>query len=269
MHKLILITDLHMTSESDRIIGLDPAVRLRSVLDDATTHHPDATAIVAMGDLTHHGTPEQYNRLRDILSDYALPVIPMIGNHDRRRAFYDTFTGAPRDSGGFVQHILDLPHHRVITLDTLDGPPYPAGHHAGRLCDKRLAWLDRALAGANGRAPLVIAHHPPFDTGIVGMDRIKLANGADLLDRLRAYPDAHLICGHIHRTISGKTRGVSWSMLKSPCHQGVLDLTNPDSSLSIDEPAAYGLALLTAHSTVIHSQDVDFPREITRDSHSE
>ena len=265
--KLILITDLHITSAGEPIIGLDPEVRLRTVLDHALTHHSDADAIVLMGDLTHYGLPDQYAQLAGILADVPIPVIPMLGNHDRRDAFVDQF-GGPTDGNGFVQHILDLPTHRVITLDTLDGPPYPTGHHAGRLCPQRMQWLSDALADLGDRTPLIIAHHPPFDTGIVGMDAIKLQDGAALLATIAPYPNAHLVCGHIHRTISGTTQGVGWSMLKSTCHQGVLDLINPDSSLSVDEPASYGVALLSNGSTVIHSQDVGFKGEILRDGHS-
>lgn len=268
MDKLILITDLHMTSAGDRIIGLDPETRLRNVLEHALRSHSDAQAIVLMGDLTHHGSTDQYARLANVLADVPTPVIPMLGNHDRREAFLDVFVSAPRDNNGFVQHNLDLPTHRVITLDTLDGPPYRLGHHSGRLCEKRLSWLQTALADAGERESIVFAHHPPFETGIVGMDRIKLTNGDDLLAALAPYPNTHLVCGHIHRTISGTTHGVGWSMLKSSCHQGVLDLINRDSSLSVDEPASYGLALLSKGSIVIHSQDVGFTDEILRDGHS-
>lgn len=265
--KLILITDLHVTSFGDTIIGLDPVARLQGVLDHALAHHNDAEAIVLMGDLTHHGRHDQYARLAEIMKDVPIPVIPMLGNHDRRDAFLDQFNG-PTDDNGFVQHMRDLPTHRVITLDTLDGPPYPTGHHAGWLCSKRLHWLNNALDGAGERIPLIIAHHPPFDTGIVGMDAIRLQDGTQLLDAIAPYPNAHLVCGHIHRTISGTTNGVGWSMLKSTCHQGVMDLTTPDSSLSVDEPASYGVALLSNGSTVIHSQDVGFMGEIQRDGHS-
>lgn len=268
MDKLILITDLHMTDAGEQIIGLDPEARLRSVLDAACQDHPDTSAIIMMGDLTHHGTVDQYQRLRAVLDDYDQPKVPMLGNHDRREAFFEVFDDAPRDDAGFVQQVMDLPHHRIITLDTLDGPPYPKGHHAGRLCPARLAWLDAALEGSGDRTPLVLAHHPPFRTGIIGMDNIMLADGDALLDRLRRFNGAHLVCGHIHRTISGTTRGVGWTMLKSTCHQGVLDLEAPDSSLSVDEPASYGLAILTPDSTVIHNQDVGLAADILRDAHS-
>ncbi|MCO4846561.1 MAG: metallophosphoesterase [Yoonia sp.] len=269
MTKIIVITDIHITSVGDAIIGLDPMVRFQTVLDAALTDHRDADMLILMGDLTHHGTIDQYQRLNDALADCPIPVIPMLGNHDRRDAFYAVFADAPKDGGGFAQHHVDLDHHRIITLDTLDGPPYPTGHHAGRLCADRLAWLQDRLDGAGDLIPLVFSHHPPFDTGIVGMDAIKLADGNQMLDLLATQTHAHLFCGHIHRTISGSLRGVPWTMFKSPCHQGVLDLINRDSSLSIDEAGAYGLLLLPPDGVVAHSQDVGPSSVIQRDQASE
>lgn len=268
MQKILAITDIHITEADKRIIGLDPLARFQQVLDAALHDHPDAAALILMGDLTHHGRPAQYERLAAALSDCPVPVISMVGNHDRRDAFLEVFTDAQITASSHVQAILDFPHHRVITLDTLDGPPYPPGHHSGRLCPERLAWLDDALVSAGDRIPLIFTHHPPFDTGIVGMDAIKLADGDKLLDRLAATPNAHLFCGHIHRTISGSVQGVPWTMFKSPCHQGALDLATPDSSLSLDEPGAYGLLLLHPSGVIAHSQDVGLDATIHVEGHS-
>jgi 3',5'-cyclic AMP phosphodiesterase CpdA len=157
---------------------------------------------------------------------------------------------------GHIQQWRDFGQHRVITLDSLDGPPFVDGHHSGRLCDSRRAFLEDALATRNGRHAVVCIHHPPFETGIVGMDCIALAEGAAFLDLLAQHGDVHLICGHIHRTISGSARGVPWSMFKSPCHQGVLDLVQPNSHLSSNEPGAFGVVLLSDDGVVVHSEDV-------------
>lgn len=267
MEKLLVMTDLHICSAGDTIIGLDPVDRFCNGLSHALKAHPDAAALILMGDLTHQGTPDQYIRLHDILRDLPLPVIPMLGNHDRRDAFLSVFPDAPL-SNGFVQTVVDLPHHRIITLDTLDGPPYLPGHHSGRLCETRTEWLRTALDGAGNRTPLVFAHHPPFETGIIGMDLIRLKNGDALRDLLAAHPGVMLFCGHVHRTISGVTKGVPWMIFKSPCHQGVIDLENPDSSLSVDEPAAYGLLLLSPDNVVAHTQDVGISGDAIRDDGS-
>lgn len=255
MQKLLFLSDLHITETGETIIGLDPAERLATVLDAALLAHGDAAAIVLLGDLTHHGRRGAYQRLRAILDAATIPVIPMLGNHDRREAFLEVFSDAPL-AEGFVQSVRDFGRTRLITLDSLDGPPYPERHHAGRLCETRLRYLEIALATRDGRHAIVCIHHPPFDTGIIGMDRIKLAEGDAFLDLLARHGNLHLIFGHIHRTMSGSSRGVPWSMFKSPCHQGVLDFADPNSHLSSNEPGAYGLALLLPDGVVVHSEDV-------------
>ena len=256
MQKILFISDPHICAPGEKIIGLDPSLRLRVVLEAATTAHPDAQALVLLGDLTHHGRADEYQELHRILDDFTVPVIPMIGNHDRRNAFQARFPDAPRTASGHVQQWRDFGRHRIITMDSLDGPPYPMGHHAGLLCPERMSFLDEALETRAGRHAIVCIHHPPFQTGVVGMDRIKLANGPAVLDLLAGHGNLHLICGHLHQTISGQTRGVPWTVFKSPCHQGVVELVNPTSSLSTDEAGAYGLALLHPEGVIIHNVDV-------------
>ncbi len=262
MRKLIVMTDIHIVEAGQTIIGLDPLARFQTALTEALRDHPDAAALILMGDLTHHGRPDQYDRLATALAGLPIPLIPMIGNHDRRDAFLAAFPDAPQTPQGHVQAIRDIDRHRVITLDTLDGPPYPNWRHSGRLCADRMAWLRDALDGSAGRIPLVFGHHPPYLTGIAGMDLIPLVDGADLLDLLAGYAGAHYFCGHVHRTISGSTRGVPWTMFKSTCHQGALDLVTLDPSLSVDEPGAYGVLLLAPDGVIAHSQDVGIGGEV-------
>mgnify|MGYP005855330473 CR=1 FL=1 len=264
MQKILVMTDIHIVEAGRTIIGLDPLLRFRCALDHALARHADAAALVLMGDLTHHGTRAQYARLAGVLAGLPVPVVPMLGNHDRREAFLAAFPGAPRTAQGHVQAVRDLDHHRLIALDTLDGPPYPPGHHAGRLCADRMAWLAAALAGAGGRRALVFAHHPPYPTGIPGMDAIPLADGDRVL-ALLARHGAHLFCGHVHRTVSGSTAGVPWTMFKSTCHQGPLDLVTPDSPLAIDEPGAYGVVLLPPGRVIAHAEDVLPEAPVLRD----
>ena len=261
MRKILVISDIHLTGDGTRIIGLDPLARFRAVLDAAAAAHPDAAALVLLGDLAHHASPAAYAELRQALGGLPFPVLPMLGNHDRRAPFRAAFPDAPADGAGFVQGVTDLPGHRIVTLDTLE-----EGSDAGRLCAARLAWLDEALAGAGSRVPLVFAHHPPFPVGLPGMDAIALQDPGPLLDRLSRAPGAHLFCGHIHRTISGSHRGLPWTIFKSPCHQCPLDLEDPSSSISVDEPGAYGLLLLPEGGVIAHSVDVGLDAVVHRDT---
>ena len=256
MQKILFVSDPHICVPGQRIIGLDPSARLIEVLEAATSSYPDAAALVLLGDLTHHGLPAEYAELARILREVPIPIIPMVGNHDRRDMFLAQFPDAPQTPQGHIQSWCDIGDHRIITMDSLDGPPYPAGHHAGLLCPDRMAFLDDALAKRAGRHAVVCIHHPPFDTGVVGMDRIKLRNGPEVLDLLAQHGNLHLVCGHLHQTISGNARGVPWTVFKSPCHQGVVELVKPTSSLSTDEAGAYGLGLLAPAGLILHSIDV-------------
>ncbi|MEL6960489.1 MAG: phosphodiesterase [Pseudomonadota bacterium] len=253
MKKVLVLTDLHLKARGGTIIGLDPVTRFEEALQAATSAHPDAAAVILTGDLTHSGRVEEYEVLRDVLRTCPSPVHLMLGNHDNRATFRSVFPKHPVTPDGHVQQVIDLGGHRLILLDTFDDAPDPP--HAGRLCDRRLAWLKAALDGADGRQPVVFAHHPPMTVGIAGMDPIRLTNGETLLSLL-APTSAHLVCGHLHRTVSGVARGVPFTIFKSTCHQGLLDLDDPDSTLSVAEPAAYGLLLLTPGQVIAHSEDI-------------
>ena len=102
MTKIIVMTDIHITKKRNKIIGLDPMERFQNAYTSALRDHPDASLIILMGDLTHHGRPIQYQRLRDALHNCPIPVPPMLGNHDIREAFREVFTDAPADEAGFV-----------------------------------------------------------------------------------------------------------------------------------------------------------------------
>ncbi|KNG94414.1 hypothetical protein ATO11_06960 [Pseudaestuariivita atlantica] len=264
--KLIVISDLHIVAPGDRIIGIDPAARLRQALDHALATHPDASCILLLGDLTHHGLPAEYAHLRDILAPVPIPVHMTLGNHDRRDAFDAVFPGR-MDANGFICSSVPLRGATLVICDTLDGPPYDDRHHAGRLCPERLRWLDTALSGTD-RAILAL-HHPPAPVLMPGMDAIGLANGAELLDLVDRHPSvAQMIFGHIHRTISGQMRGHPFAIFKSPCHQMPMDMTSRSTSLSVAEPGAYGIVCVTKTCIIVHSEDFTLDPPLIDDPHS-
>lgn len=257
MRKIIVMTDLHLLEAGGRIGHLDPVERLTRGLAHVLENQPEAERIVLAGDLTHHGRPAQYARLAEVLRGLPLPVHPMLGNHDRRAAFRAAFPDAPVTEEGFAQQVVDCGGDRLILLDTLDEEADPAD--SGWLCPARMAWLDRALASAEGRRISVFTHHPPVPVGFEAMDRIALRNRAELLDRLRAHGVAQIVAGHVHRTISGSAGGIPLAVLKSTCHQAPMMGPGMDCHTSIDEPGAYGILYLGPESVIVHSEDFDVP----------
>ena len=252
--KLLVFTDLHLLGEGETIIGLDPSARFAEGLAHALAQHPDAARLVLMGDLTHHGRTIQYAELERLLQGVPLPITYMLGNHDNRRVFHTRFPQAEVTAQGHVQQMVDIGSACLITLDTLDPESEP--HHAGLLCADQLEWLERALAWADGRNVVVAMHHPPVMTGFPGMDRIALQQPEILQAILGGYKGMlHVICGHVHRTISGRSRGLSFTCFKSPCHQQPMTLGAAETDHSVDEPGAYGILLCSPDGIIAHTED--------------
>lgn len=254
-HKVLVMTDIHITKEGRKIIDLDPMERFQACLDHAMLHHPDADCLILTGDLTHHGIKDQYQRLSDALAGVPIPVHMTLGNHDFRDQFVAHFPDVPRDPNGFVQSVVEVGRFKLILLDTHDPKTEP--FHGGHICQDRLDWLSNQVEDQAPASCVLFMHHPPFETGIPGMDDIGLLNREALNQIIADSPAiAMSIAGHVHRSIWGIAGGKPSAILKSPCHQGPLDLVSVDSSLSVDEPGAYGVLLLGDDGIVLHTQDV-------------
>ncbi len=255
--KLIILTDLHVTPAGETILGLDPQERLAAALVHIRHRHADADHLIITGDLTHHGDRAAYDQLRTRLVGVTIPISFLLGNHDRRDAFRAAFPETPTDANGFVQRCLDHGPLRLIYLDTLHGPPYDHGEiHHSALCRHRLAWLDAALDLPARRQAIIFMHHPPHAVGFRGMGTIRLKDEAAFFDIvLRRGNVRHIVAGHIHRTISGSIQGIPFSVYKSPVHQQPMTFDSEDASLSVEEPAAYGIIFVTPHSVLVHTED--------------
>jgi 3',5'-cyclic-AMP phosphodiesterase len=267
MTKIIIFTDLHLVPEGGRIIGLDPYARLLNGIRHVNRFHADAAQVVLMGDLAHCGDQPSYLRLRQILDQLEPPQLLMIGNHDHRPTFQEAFPEAIRDDNGFVQGVVDIDsRYRLVFLDTVNQPlRHSLSEHAGHLCRKRLGWLADRMRTAGHRSVVIFMHHPPHATGFVGMDALRLGNEAEFYRLLATAGNVrHIFAGHVHRTISGSCRGIPFSVFKSPVHQQPMTFDLPDSSLSVDEPAAYGIVFLRRNSILVHTEDYEISQGSAR-----
>ena len=266
MRKLLVLTDIHLRDAGKTIVGLDPYAQVEKALAHMRANHADAERLIITGDLTHSGKDSEYARLRGLIDGLDVPVSLLIGNHDKRDVFITAFPEAPLDENRFVQHVVHSGDDVLIMLDTLDHSRTSLMGHSGILCADRLAWLRAQLDAANGARVLLFMHHHPHKIGFAGMDMINMLNGSDLLDLLAEYPNvAHFFAGHVHRTISGTTRGLGFSMFKSTCHQAPFVQDVQDPSLSVEEPAAYGIILLDENSVIAHTEDYEIA-QMSRES---
>jgi len=257
--QFLLLTDLHLPPPGELVHGRDTAVRLEAVLADiAARHGPGGTmppvAFAALtGDLVRNGEPAAYARLKTLLTGLPCPAHLMLGNHDDRVAFRAAFADAPVDPSGFVQQALPTPAGLCLMLDTLD-----AGKDAGRLCERRLAWLAARLAESADAPVLLFMHHPPMPIGIAGMDAIALQDPEALWAVLAPHRARirHLFHGHTHRPIAGSWRGIPLSSLRGTAFDVALDLAPPPRRVAVEPALApnYGLVWVRGEDIVVHTR---------------
>jgi len=249
--KFIHLTDTHVTGKG-ALYGQDPAARLRAAVASINWDHSDADFVVLTGDMTHWGDAEAYTRFAREIKRLDMPVHLMVGNHDDTTAFAAAFPDTPRDENGFVQNGFDTPFGRFLLLDTKADDT-----HAGAYCAARQTWLARELDHTNG--PIVLfMHHPPFQTGIISMDRIMLQDANAFYDVIAPHKARirHLFFGHVHRAIFGNWRGISYSCMRGLNHQVALDLNGADDRIAANfEPPAYGVVLVGDDQITVHLHD--------------
>ena len=261
---LAQITDLHMRRDDTPMSG---EVITRPYIEAAVaainTWSPDAVFIT--GDLTDIGSTDEYAMLRTALDRLTSPYYLIPGNHDRHANLRATFdTHAYLQGDGPANWIVDDFPVRLIGLDSV----VPGKSH-GTVAAETLTWLDDALS-ASDKPTIVGLHHPPFPTGIPGMDGINCLNGPELADVIRRHPHVErVIAGHHHRPIQIRWAGTLGQIAPSVAHQVVLDFSERKMAEWVLEPPAMQLYRWTAESGVIshmaYINDYGGPRSFSLD----
>jgi 3',5'-cyclic AMP phosphodiesterase CpdA len=237
-------------------------------LDEVAALGPDL--VVANGDLTDRGRPDEVRRALDLLASTGRPVLVTRGNHDRR--FHEGGCGEDGDclrrdafpERAVGDHALTSVSRvgtrvAVVGLDSCDPET-----GEGRLdLGGQLAWLDTTLRDlrAEGRIALVCFHHhvatasnsthpPPLFFGVRPAQ-----GGLDALRTIGSHAVPLVLHGHTHRNY----------LTRDPLAPATWFLENGAAK---EYPAGY--ALLEVHEDGIvrtfHRPVTDFTREWTRTS---
>jgi 3',5'-cyclic-AMP phosphodiesterase len=192
------ITDLHVRRRGHVLHHMPHVVQpLRRALATIAALPRRPGCIVATGDLTEGGSPEEYWRLREIIEGTPVPIYLIPGNHDRREALRQVFNDHAylHSYGEAVLFTIELPALRVIALDTSEGK-----RHGGYLDSSRLRWLRESLCRRRDVPTILAMHHPPFPTGVRKFDAQPFEGREALAAIVSAHPQiARIICGHVHQ----------------------------------------------------------------------
>lgn len=170
------LTDVHELIGSDNFI---------SIINELNTDiKPDFTIIT--GDITDHGTNEQYDKYLEDASLIDSPVYVTTGNHDVRwwnangKKDWETKIGELYYSFDYKGvHFLMLDSSCNFELD-------------GKYNKKQVEWVLNDLQNVSKDTPILIFAHHPFKIhhNITGID--------ELLSKIEDYNVVAYMCGHLH-----------------------------------------------------------------------
>lgn len=247
---LAQISDLHVGLRSAPFeVANRVAQRLARTVKHLCRLRPRPDALVCTGDLVNEGLPGEYVRLLQLLRPLPMPWFVLPGNHDHREHLRAALGGTghlPRR--GPLHYEVSLGPLRLIALDSL-----VPGRPGGRVGAQQLRWLEGRLA--RSRRPTVLAmHHPPFLTGIEGMDAMGLEDAAALAEVVERHPQVErIVCGHLHRPITRRFAGTVVTTCPSVAPQVALELRSGAPVSLVSEPIACQLHLWADGGLVTHT----------------
>lgn len=239
MPGFIQITDTHIVAPGALAYGRsDTAAALRRAVETINARLPlldGIDCVIVSGDLTDHGTPEEYAHFAMIMADLELPWQAVPGNHDIRAAMRAALADADwMPAEGPIHWQRDFGPFSVIGLDTL----LEEAHH-GELSPEGFAFLDAALTAIGAQPAVITTHHPWIASGVTSMDADNLRNGAELMARLEAHPGpVRMISGHVHRAVTGQIGRVTCQIAPATCHAVMTDHRSGREPQLVLEPGA-------------------------------
>ncbi|MGH7662319.1 MAG: phosphodiesterase [Vulcanimicrobiaceae bacterium] len=242
------ISDLHI-----RVPGklayrvVDTSDFLRRAVARLNVLEPAADIILATGDLTDAGDPAEYAHLRELLAPLRAPVYVVPGNHDHRDELRNGFGASYLPRAGHLSYVIEKSPLRIIALDST-----APGEEGGHIDDERARWLEERLA-EDSRPTMIAMHHPPFTTGLWGMDRLGFVG----LESFGAVVARHrhvvrITAGHIHRSIVANAFGTVVTVAPSVAHQLTLELRPEVRATFSLEPPGFLLHQFESGALVTH-----------------
>lgn len=184
--RIVQITDLHLLSPGEKLMGLDVEARFEAVLADASLHQPDAFCFT--GDFcADEPVRAVYERLRPRFDTLNAPYFLTAGNHDDRRMIREVF-GTPGEADDPVYGPVTINGRTCLFLDTSPG-----------VTDRgQVDWLETAVR-EHPQAPIFM-HHPPITMGVPFMDGKYPLRDTDRLVKILTSDGRRrrIFCGHYH-----------------------------------------------------------------------
>lgn len=235
--RILHLSDTHIErTDAPNKHGVNATDSLRLMLAELR-HQQGVDAIVVTGDLANDGALEAYTTVRELLTEFALPldapVFCTTGNHDEREAFGKVLGSGhlAADGAERAETVLEsvtgeraavsvVDGWRFVTLDSL----VPGKVH-GWVSAEQLAWLREVLATPALHGTVLALHHPPIALDVETQRVFGLRNPSALAEAIRGTDVRVVLTGHFHLQLFGLLEAIP--VWVTPGVVNRIDLTTP------------------------------------------
>ncbi|ALE52968.1 3',5'-cyclic-nucleotide phosphodiesterase [Candidatus Thioglobus autotrophicus] len=195
MPKLIQISDCHI-DDQPMVMGVDSQHNLQLVAQRIKEIESDGVLI--SGDLTHQGTLNSYQTLKEILRPIKQPIFVIGGNHDQADNLEKIFKKSLFKS-------FKLANWEIINIDSVQ-----AKKTHGLVTQSALLELDQACLNSDAAHIMIVLHHPIVPMNSSWDDALSLTNPQDLFQVLDKHSKIRLITfGHAHEAAEFSHLGIT------------------------------------------------------------
>jgi len=247
------LSDFHLPADpGKKVNGVLPHHHLAAAVEALKRQVPKADLIILGGDLYEAGDKQGYDAVAEAFRPLQVPVRAVLGNHDNLAALQSASL-APQEAsypgyGSFDHHKL----HVVLLNSSCAGRP------AGGLDEEQLLWLSEDLFENRHKPLVVFVHHPPVDTGVGWLDKIKLLNAEAFWQILPPYAGNLLgvFAAHVHLQTSSCVRGVLTACCPAVSWQFSANADAAKAAVSHEPP---GFNLIDVEERALRVRTVRFP----------
>lgn len=208
----------------------NPTVMLADCVERARARFDDIDLAVITGDLTEHGTKEDYVVLRREVERIldGIPYVVTPGNHDILPEFWKGWIGEDGREDPY-NTVFDAGEIAVVSLDSTNRTPN------GEIGQAQVRWLAGTLKALGDKPALVITHHHLMtEQGVV--PPVPRAEGFDAA--LSQGNVIGILTGHTHHTFTGTYLGIPYFTTAGMSFAG---WDAPGGAVRYEEMYGYGL----------------------------
>ncbi|MDP7536505.1 MAG: metallophosphoesterase [Methylococcales bacterium] len=209
---LLQFSDLHLFEQTEKYAhDICPEQSFLKIFEQAIETHPAIDLILITGDLAEDPVETVYNRLKERLSWYQIPIVCLPGNHDNYPVMLKTFSQPPMTCNKLTR----LGNWQIIALNS-----QIVGEKQGAIAIPEMAFLQDTLSISRDYFSVIALHHHCIPTGSSWMNHMQLEQSEQFLKTLQNYNNVKLILsGHTHQILDTHTAGTAILGTPSTCYQ--------------------------------------------------